>query len=295
MIANNKKVSFCLFTYNQEKYVQGALESVLNQDYSPLEIIISDDCSTDATCTIIEEVIERYKGDNQIIFNRNEKNLGVAAHFMKVCGLATGDYLILLACDDISSANHIQKAVGYMEKYKEASMIDFNGQIIDGQGNKRGTYQELDFKEKTYQLSDYLSLQQIKTFAPGRILRKELISDFEPMSKNCPTEDTVLVLRALMYGSLMRINEELVYYRRHDNNLSSSANLNKISQARIIAQYLRDALYLYNQNQIPEAQIGPLLDRINYEYHRREVIYKKEKTLGERLKLKLRKYLLLNS
>ena len=80
----NPLVSFLLFTYNHEKYVKYALESAINQDYSPLEIIISDDHSTDETYQIIEEIIKKYKGKNKIILNRMEKNIGVGAHINKI-------------------------------------------------------------------------------------------------------------------------------------------------------------------------------------------------------------------
>ena len=104
-----------------------------------------------------------------------------------------------------------------------------------------------------------------------------------------------MVLRALMLGKIGRLSKDVILYRKHSFNISSSDNLQKLSNPRIITQYLKDAIHLYNQNQISEAQIGKLLDRINYEYHRREILYKKEKTIVERLKFKLRKFLLLNS
>ena len=56
---NNERplVSFCIVTYNQEKYIRAAIEGALKQTYSPMEIIISDDCSTDGT---YKEILNRF-------------------------------------------------------------------------------------------------------------------------------------------------------------------------------------------------------------------------------------------
>ena len=62
-------VSYCIVSYNAEKFIQEAIESALNQDYYPMEIIISDDCSTDNTYEVIKNVTSEYKGDKKIIIN----------------------------------------------------------------------------------------------------------------------------------------------------------------------------------------------------------------------------------
>ena len=74
-------ISFFALTYNQEKYIEDSLKGLFSQTYSPLEIIISDDCSTDKTFEIIQKFVSEYKGPNKVIINRNEKNLGLIKHF----------------------------------------------------------------------------------------------------------------------------------------------------------------------------------------------------------------------
>src|ERR1700743_3003041 len=97
----NKLVSFCLFAYNQEAYIKEAVESALKQTYSPLEIIISDDCSPDATFQIIEDTVKTYNGPHKVILNRNIKNVGLGQHFSNVCGnMSTGNYIVVLGGDD---------------------------------------------------------------------------------------------------------------------------------------------------------------------------------------------------
>ena len=76
--------SFCILIYNQEKLIEEAITAALAQNYSPLEIIISDDHSTDNSWAIAQKVVENYSGPHKIILNRNEKNIGLVQHCNKI-------------------------------------------------------------------------------------------------------------------------------------------------------------------------------------------------------------------
>ena len=60
-------VTFALFAYNQEKYIHEAVEGALAQTYEPLEIILSDDSSTDRTFEVMSELAKKYNGKNKVI------------------------------------------------------------------------------------------------------------------------------------------------------------------------------------------------------------------------------------
>ncbi|MDP6474553.1 MAG: glycosyltransferase [Alphaproteobacteria bacterium] len=94
-------VSFLLPAYNQEAFVRDAVRSVLAQDYEPLEIILSDDCSSDRTFEIIENEASAYKGPHSVVLNRNEMNLGIE-HINKLQQLASGTILVTGHGDDLS-------------------------------------------------------------------------------------------------------------------------------------------------------------------------------------------------
>ena len=95
-------VSFVLIAYNQEQFVGQAVSSALAQTYSPLEIILSDDCSPDRTFAIMEQMAAAYKGPHRIVLNRNPRNLGLVAHVNKVFALCHGELVVVAAGDDIS-------------------------------------------------------------------------------------------------------------------------------------------------------------------------------------------------
>ena len=95
---NKPLVSLTIICYQAEKYIKEAIEGALAQTYSPLEIIFSDDASTDNTFAIIEEQLKNYTGPHHIVLNRNDVNMGIGAHVSKVWfDIAKGDWIIVSA------------------------------------------------------------------------------------------------------------------------------------------------------------------------------------------------------
>jgi glycosyltransferase involved in cell wall biosynthesis len=95
-------VTFALFAYNQEEYIKEAVQGALAQDYEPLEIILSDDCSSDRTFETMIEMAQSYSGPNKIVVRRNPANRGLCLHVKDVAELARGDWIVVAAGDDIS-------------------------------------------------------------------------------------------------------------------------------------------------------------------------------------------------
>lgn len=75
------KASVVLLTYNQEQFVEEAFLSLLNQDMDDLEIVVSDDCSTDNTWEKIQVVADSYQGSKKIILSRNTENMGIVNNY----------------------------------------------------------------------------------------------------------------------------------------------------------------------------------------------------------------------
>ncbi len=102
MIKNNL-VSVILPTYNGELFIADTLQSVLDQTYKNLEVIIVDDCSTDKTVKIIKSF-----NDERIKLYVNEKNLGIGENSNKALSLATGEFIMMQDHDDISSPSRAE-------------------------------------------------------------------------------------------------------------------------------------------------------------------------------------------
>ena len=102
-----------LLTYNQEQFVQDALQSLLNQDYEDMEIVISDDCSIDGTWEQIQTTLEGYKGPKKVIAIRNPANLGIVDNYAAAFKKTSGDLIFMAAGDDISLPNRCSRSIQF--------------------------------------------------------------------------------------------------------------------------------------------------------------------------------------
>lgn len=284
---SDKLVTYCLFVYNQEAYVADAVLGALNQTYSPLQIIISDDASVDSTFEIIQELVKFYQGPHEILINKNDSNIGIGAHFSRVVNkMALGEYIICAAGDDISEKYHVEKAMEIVLRYNDVHMIDFNANIINENGDfvRSNT---LGYEYRKFTLEDYLNLKKIEGFAPGRIFHKNLVVTFNEISGNCPTEDSVMSLRALLCGGYYRFDVPLLKYRIHATSASSINNLRRMSNYAIYSQYMQDLFCAYGSGLVDEKECKAIAKRNYSRYLIRLIDYSKGSVLKKRILRKI--------
>ena len=125
-------ISVVIPTYNREKTIKRAIDSILNQTYKDIEIIIVDDCSKDNT----EEIIKQYK-DNRIKYIKLDKNSGACAARNKGIELAKGQYIAFQDSDDYWKSDKLEKQLENMKK--EKSDIDFCEINVKGESQKNKT------------------------------------------------------------------------------------------------------------------------------------------------------------
>jgi glycosyltransferase involved in cell wall biosynthesis len=108
------KVSICIPQYNRIEYLLQSLDLITRQTYDDIEVVVSDDCSTDDTEPKMLALQLSYK--YPIIYKRNEKNKGYDANYRQCISLATGDYCIVIGNDDsINGEDSIQKLVDFLK------------------------------------------------------------------------------------------------------------------------------------------------------------------------------------
>ncbi|MGA2786456.1 MAG: glycosyltransferase [Verrucomicrobiota bacterium] len=214
--------------YNQEKFIREAVEAAFAQTYSPLQIVLSDDSSTDRTFEIMRELAGAYRGPHQVVLNQNATNLGLAGHFNRMVLLARGQLLVGAAGDDISFPNRVETIYQAWEKSDRKAIgiqsgfvtIDEEGALIDGSVDCAAT-EKLHFSEGKPGLENY-----VRTLKPGILgasfaVSASVFSTFGPLPETLIHEDSVIGLRVLCMGSLTFINIPLVKRRIHANNLYS--------------------------------------------------------------------------
>lgn len=128
-------VSICCITYNHEKYIAEALEGFLMQETDfNYEIIIGDDCSTDATKSIIEDYCEKYPGRIQLI--SHEENIGAIKNMLQTQNAAKGKYIALCDGDDYwTNPQKLQMQVDFMQNHPDSSICCHYSRVIDENGD----------------------------------------------------------------------------------------------------------------------------------------------------------------
>ncbi len=123
-------VSICIPAYNAERFIAATLESALAQDYPHLEIIVSDDCSTDRTL----EIIYSYEKHGVRVL-RQEKNLGMTANMNAVIRASSGKYICKLDADDLLEPAYVSQMVGVMEAHPRITFSHCACRLIDVDDN----------------------------------------------------------------------------------------------------------------------------------------------------------------
>src|SRR6266700_1757044 len=105
---NPPLISYVVATFNQKDYIREAVESAFAQTYSPLEIIISDDCSKDGTFEIAQAMAAAYRGPHTVRLNQNQSTLGIGGHTNRLMELCRGELIVVAAGDDVSLPNRTE-------------------------------------------------------------------------------------------------------------------------------------------------------------------------------------------
>jgi len=255
----NKLVSIAMTTYNGEKYIIEQLESILDQTYNNLEIIICDDISNDETVDIIKKY---QKKDLRIKLYVNEKNLGFKKNFEKAILLCSGDFIALADQDDVWKKTKIEKLVENIEHYdlihSAASLIDENSNMISEKWLKQD-----DFKYS------FEKLVFGNTITGCTVLFKESLSkDFFPIPSGEKYHDWWLALLASKANGIKYIDEPLIYYRQHSRQDTGAKIETKFQK------FLRVIFDIFNKKQSSRYQKSEQqILRLNSFLNERKIIF----------------------
>jgi glycosyltransferase involved in cell wall biosynthesis len=121
MKSKNIKVSVVMITFNHENYIREAIEGVLMQETDfEMELIISNDCSTDATNIVIEDFLLNHPNAFKVKYFNQEKNLGMMPNFIFTLNQSKGNYIAICEGDDYWTDTYkLQKQVDFLEANPE--------------------------------------------------------------------------------------------------------------------------------------------------------------------------------
>jgi len=205
--------------YKKDVFIDKTIESILNQTYQDIEILIIDDELNEQSSKVLKKLSNL---DKRIKILSNEKNLGAGLSRNKGIKMATGEYIAFCDCDDLWSRFKLEDQLNFMKKFD----IDFSFtayQVIDKEGKiigSRSAKNNISFDELI--LSCDIGLSTV-------MLKKKLFNNKNFYFPNIKTkEDYVVWLKLSQNGVKMKgINKNYSYWRKLGNSLSSS-NIQKI-------------------------------------------------------------------
>jgi glycosyltransferase involved in cell wall biosynthesis len=211
------KVSILTITYNHERYITQAIESILvqkvNFDY---EIVIGEDCSKDSTRGIVVDFQKRYPGKIRLLLR--EQNLGAIRNLVQTLHACQGEYVAILEGDDYWTSPHkLQKQVAFLDEHPECSMCFHDATIIHEDGSREPRrYCRVDQKEIPT-LEDLLVINFIPTCSV--MFRRGLVGNFPDWFYTLKMGDWPLHILNAQHGKIGYINEVMGVYRVHSGGI----------------------------------------------------------------------------
>jgi glycosyltransferase involved in cell wall biosynthesis len=257
-------VTVVCLCYNHARFIRDALDSVLAQTYTNLEIIVVDDLSTDDSRNIIAEYVQKYP---QIKFLPNEKNLGNCAAFNRAWEISKGDYLIDFATDDVLMPERISEQVaafetldpGYGIIYTDAVLIDDNSREI-GYYYKRDTEGNLLKPVPSGDVfADVVARHFIST--PTMIMRRAVFEKLGGYDATLAYEDFDLWVRSARTFKFYFLDKPLTKRRIHAAQMSQQQYKPSDRQIFSTIEVCRKAQKLLRN----ETEKQALITRVEYE------------------------------
>jgi GT2 family glycosyltransferase len=221
----NPLVTYRLQCYRHERFVAEAVSSVLAQTYSPLEILITDDCSPDHTYDIILALTGTYRGPHRVIVHRSEHNRHNFGHANEGLPLMSGDFLLWLSGDDVAEPEQVAQLVAAWRN-SQTSSVWSNSRIIDEHGRDLGLLLPPGHPY-SLDLCDYADGRFLDLpYAGACGYSREIIDRFGLISTALGARgiEHELGFRAALLGRKRYLPQPLVRSRRHPHRITVGEN-----------------------------------------------------------------------
>lgn len=253
-------VSIVIPTYNQESYISEAINSSLAQDYPNIEILVSDDCSTDDTFNVAKRI-----EDSRLKVIRNENNLGRVGNYKNAMErYASGMWVLNLDGDDyLLDARYISYAMSLV--HKTIGEVAF----VQGRVTSNSTMgPRTESCHNVYSGRDYfVEAYQVRTFNHMTTLynrEKALKAGF--YTQDILSSDAESMLRLSKYGKVILTDRVAGYWRPHGTNFTyTSSAISKFDNYNTLINSLKQNVKS-NKGFISDKELGSWVDKMHIEY-----------------------------
>ncbi|MES2862946.1 MAG: glycosyltransferase family 2 protein [Bacteroidota bacterium] len=208
------EISVIMPAYNAEKYIAESIESVLNQTFKDFELLILDDASSDKTKEIVLSYAQK---DNRIVYVEKQSNHGPATLRNEGISLAKGTFIALNDADDLSETTRFEKQISV---FKSQPNVAVCGSWILNFGDNMESYV---FEAPQNPIEIKLTFLSYDCLAnSSAMFRKSCVENLEYQKEFVPAEDYKLWSEVIVNHDFFIIQEALVHYRQHENNISKT-------------------------------------------------------------------------
>ena len=244
-------VSVVVITYNSSETVLETLESIKKQTYQNIELIVSDDCSTDNTQSVVRHWLDNKENTlpfKRVIFTITPKNGGPAVNCNHGIRSSNGKWFKLIAADDLLLPNCIMQSVKYINKHIDTQILIskvtcFRGceEVVLSQNDVNLYFWKLTRKQQYYMmlLDNWIT-------APSQFIRKDVWERLNGFDESIPfMEDYPFWIKAFQRGiNFDFLDEPTVRYRLHDSLSRSKTPSNGIvNSRRLLVKYRQKCQY----------------------------------------------------
>ena len=205
------KISIAMATYNGAEYLQEQLDSFVTQTQQPDELVVTDDCSTDATLAMLESFAST--APFEVVVHRNERNYGYCGNFNQALMRCSGDLVFLCDQDDVWFPEKIERVAVAADEYPESLVILNDAALTHGDLSETGLTKMGQIKSA--------GLDE-PSFVMGccAAVKRDLLDLCLPIPVGFPAHDTWIVGIADGMNRKHVLADVLQYYRRHGSNES---------------------------------------------------------------------------
>ncbi len=230
-------VSVIIPSYNHENFVQYTINSIINQSYKNIELIMIDDGSTDSSWEKINELQEQCEGRFKNFIAKKQENQGTCLTLNSLIELSTGKYIYLIASDDKAFPLAIEKMVHFLESDDDYCLCVGDNEFIDADDNVRFWDEDQNLVSdennaayKTFSdflktcgpfdenFGNYETLRYINYIPNGYLIRRSIFEKTGMFRKDAPLEDWWIMMQMSKYAKFKYIDEVLFSYRWHNTN-----------------------------------------------------------------------------
>ncbi len=263
-------VSIVCTCYNHETFVEEALQSVVEQDYPNVELIVIDNGSTDQSADRIARFVVKHPA---VRFVKNPTNIGLNRAFNQGFALTTGRYIIDLAADDVLLADRIRRQVDLFERLPTHYAVVFsNAAFIDSAGQRLGTHYPIDSNGRSKVrvpsgdvFSDILDRYFVCT--PTMMMRREILDELGGYDESLAFEDFDFWVRSSRSYHYAYLDDVLTYKRRLPNSMSTQVTHRHnelLASSLIVCQRAYDVCHSADEQHILARRVGRFVRKAFY-------------------------------